>query len=433
MNCPRILVLSNNAISTTDSNGRTLGNFFINYPKELISQFCINFNNPNYDICNNYYVISDSTAFQSYCKNKNYEYTPNNRFKVEKKFKKKKISCNFLTNRNALTMLLRNRIWSSYKWKGKSFDNWLNNFNPQLVLLQIGDLPFMYDFAVKISTDLNIPIILYNSENYYFKEYCYFKDKKFDFLYPKFHKKLISSFDNLMSHVSGCIYISEELKKLYEKKFNNDSIFIMTSSSLPKIRKELFSKNENKIVTYFGNLSNNRHKSIIEIAKSLQEINSHFKLDVYGKIYSKKVEQELQKCSAINYKGFLSYEEITNIIINSDLLIHAESMDDFYIKDIEYGFSTKLADCLASGVPLLMYSSDKLKSYDYLKKNACAFLVNKSNDLKNILFEALYDDEKRNQIVFNALKIAKCNHEIASNSQKFIDFIMKFFEKYGGN
>ncbi|MEG2402761.1 MAG: hypothetical protein RSB34_07500, partial [Muribaculaceae bacterium] len=65
MKYPRTLVISNNSFSLTNSNGRTLGNFFIGWPKESLAQFCISSDGPNYDICNNYYCITDKEALKA--------------------------------------------------------------------------------------------------------------------------------------------------------------------------------------------------------------------------------------------------------------------------------------------------------------------------------------------------------------------------------
>lgn len=68
---PRILIVSNNCLSKSDSNGRTLGNFVSAWPKENVAQFCIHDRDKDWDVCSNYYVISDAQAVKAFVLGKN--------------------------------------------------------------------------------------------------------------------------------------------------------------------------------------------------------------------------------------------------------------------------------------------------------------------------------------------------------------------------
>ena len=59
------------------------------------------------------------------------------------------------------------------------------------------------------------------------------------------------------------------------------------------------------------------------------------------------------------------------VIANSDLLVHVESFEKFYTRDLKYAFSTKIADSLASGIPLFMYGAEQISCTRYLKNNNC--------------------------------------------------------------
>ena len=51
---PRLLVLSNNSFSKSNSNGRTLGSLLQGWPKDKIAQFCISTDGPDFEVCDNY-------------------------------------------------------------------------------------------------------------------------------------------------------------------------------------------------------------------------------------------------------------------------------------------------------------------------------------------------------------------------------------------
>ena len=70
---------------------------------------------------------------------------------------------------------------------------------------------------------------------------------------------------------------------------------------------------------------------------------------------------------------------------NSDLLIHAESFDNEFKQIVKNSISTKIADSLASGVPIVAYGPEGIASIDYLIKNeqpnASFFIDNKTTKL----------------------------------------------------
>ena len=64
----KVLVVSNNCFSLSNSNGRTLGNLFAGWPKSDLAQFCVIAQDPNWDLCDNYYCLEDMTVLKSFMK-----------------------------------------------------------------------------------------------------------------------------------------------------------------------------------------------------------------------------------------------------------------------------------------------------------------------------------------------------------------------------
>ena len=64
-NNPRVLVISNNGFSKTNSNGRTLGSLFQGCPKDKLAQFYISVDNLDYSVCENYFNFTDKEALLS--------------------------------------------------------------------------------------------------------------------------------------------------------------------------------------------------------------------------------------------------------------------------------------------------------------------------------------------------------------------------------
>lgn len=413
---PKILILSNECFSEMSSNGRTLGNFFIGWDKENIAQFFIQNETPDFKYCNNFFKVTDKDVLKSLALKKLGG-------KVELKIEEnKKINNQLVTSKkikkNPLTMIVRNFVWRIGLWKRNGFYNWIKEFNPDIVLLQAGDSPFMYDLAYDISKKFKIKLVIYNSEGYYFKNFDYFKSKGLPHLfYPIFIKILKNNLEKTYKQSSYVFYLCDELKKEYNKIFNEKStVFYTSSEMLPALKEE---KNEEFIISYCGNLGINRHRSLIEIADTVQKIDSNIFINIYGKAPTEQVKKELEECKGIKYHGMVSYEKVQEIMYKSDLLLHVESFDEFYKEDLKFAFSTKIADSLSCGKSFLLYAPENLACTKYIIENKVAHVVTEKDKLYNTLFEIIEDERFRKKYISNALIISEKNHRQKNNCIKF--------------
>ncbi|KAF0091903.1 MAG: hypothetical protein FD141_87 [Fusobacteria bacterium] len=421
---PKILVVSHNCFSKHGSNGRTLGNLFINWPKESLAQFYINNELPNSEVCNNYFRITDIEVLNSYYKRKNIgthitdliketdnEDSVNNSKKFNELYRKSRKKTNF-------KYIVRNLLWNMNKWRKKEFQIWVEKFNPDLILLQIGDYSFMHRIALDLSKLRGIPIILYNSEDYYFKD-----KKSLSPLYHLFRFGYKRQFENVINYSSHSIYNSKMLQDTYLKKFDHESSVIMTSTEIePSPDKK---KNESITFSYLGNLGVGRHEPLIEIANTLHEIDSNLFLDLYGSVPDGIIGKLLSECDSIRLKGFVSYEQVKKVLMESDVLVHAENFSEYYQWDLKHAFSTKIADYLASGTCFLCYAPSNFASTKYLLDNKVAFVVTEKKHLKKILQELLECENNRQIFSGAALEISKFNHNIIKNSWKFEKIILQ--------
>lgn len=419
---PRILVISNNCFSKTDSNGRTLGNFFMGWPKERLAQFYIQNAYPDLDVCENYFRVTDSQALKSIFGKKR-----GGRVKksdaVSDTVSNSAVSTN-KTKRNALTMILRNIVWKIGFWKKCGFDLWVDEFCPQAVLLQAGDNSFMFALARKTAEKYKAPLFIYNSEGYYFKNFDYFGAKGIaHLLYPIFRVGFCREFRRTQKHTAFNFYICDGLKKAYDEEFDTPSVVLYTSSGVVPLEKA--TPHNGFTVSYLGNLGVGRHEGLIEIANALQDISENYYLNVYGKISNEAVKTAFDNCKGIRYQGFVSYDGVIEVMKNSDLLVHTESFSDFYKEDLKFAFSTKIADSLASGRCFLLYAPNTVECYKYLQQNQLAYTISSSDKLKETLSLLASNQEARGKYTENALKAVESNHSIKNNRIRFADIICK--------
>ena len=403
---PRVLVLSNECFSRTSSNGRTLGNFFANWPKEKLAQFFIS-GIPSSDYCENYFQVSDRQALNALINRKDIGGKVNS--------ESQKIGSvggigKGNTKRNALTMLIRECVWETGSWQKSGYWNWIKEFDPQIVLLQAGDCAFMFHLACKTAKKTQAKLVIYNSEGYYFKDFDYFKSTGVGhLLFPLFLSKLKSTIRKGYNQADYAIFNCEALRKDFCREFSVHSDVVYTATDLLDniSTKET---NEDFTVTYAGNLGVGRPNSLVDIANTLQKINKDYFLDVYGSIPNDTVKKIFDECCGIRFHGQISYDEVRKKMAESDILIHAEGFDPYYIKDLKYAFSTKIADCLASNRCFLMYAPSSFAETQYLLENRAAYVASTKEELEIVLRQLTNNPETRDKYIENALGLAKKNH-----------------------
>ena len=421
---PRVLVISNNSFSNTDSNGRTLGNLFKGWPKEKLAQFCISTDGPNFDLCDNYYCLTDREVLDAFLhlrKAEGRRLVPENQVKTTGSRGEGK--------KTLMMMLARNIIWGRNRWRSKGFEKWMSEFNPEAILLFFSDSAFMLQIGTTLSEELDVPLMMYNTEGYYFfnSNYCRTKTKWDWLLFPIYQGLYRRQVRKTMRRVVFSMYLNQLLQADYDKVFGGPSAVLYTSSAL-QFEEHPFNS-DNPTFSYIGNLTFNRPKALMEVADVLQEINKSFVLNIYGKPLNEETEKELRNHPGIAYKGFIPYAEVLRVIHNSDVLFHAETSDERWEESLRYGFSTKIADSVSSGTCFVLYAPSHIACAQYIQSTKSGWFADNRDDLRRCVEEILNNDSKRKAVLENAKRTAEANHSLLKNSRVFQQIICDIVKK----
>ena len=416
----RVLVLSNNCFSLSNSNGRTLGNLFEGWPKSDLAQFCVIAQDPNWDLCDNYYCLEDKTVLKSFvkCKKAVGRRLFNQGTKQLSETKRANIG-----KKTLYKVALREIIWSGKRWCSKNFQQWLDDFNPDQVVFQFGDTIFMFKIALYIATSRNIPLVIYNTEGYYFfPRNWHHKSLGDSWLFKLYRRAYRKKVEAIMRIASHSIYLNDKLKADYDKVFNVQSSVIYNSCSISKSEEPLFSADRPRI-SYLGNLGLDRDSALMEIGALLQEINSDYKIDIYGSA-DEAMKQRFAAAPGVDYIGRVSYEKVKDVISKSDILFHVETEKGYYESQLQYAFSTKIADSLASGRCFVIYAPSHLACSQYVINNKCGWVATNKEELKSVLESIIYNKTERDEIIKTSLKVAMQNHDLSTNAKLFQSIIL---------
>lgn len=415
MEYPRILVISHTSFTKANSMGSTLASYFTGYDPNCMAQFYIKEMTPDIPVCRRYFCTTDNEIVRKLL----HPFTSTVGKAIELNEKNEILEGKTATRSSAggsrhrdLALLMRKILWSTRTWYNKRFREWIADFSPQIILVQPGDFSYLLDMGVFLSKKLDIPVIVHQSESYYLKEY----EKKTP-LYRLFRYDFKRAYERLMTRTSCCVYLCEALERDYGRFFDVPAETIMkATNTVPAKSGRSFDRNNVKFI-YGGNLGEavGRCGPLAELGREVRKLGHH--IDVYT--FSTGVHMsELTPENGIILHGSIPYDQLQEEIKNSDFVLHIESQDPWHIKDLEYAFSTKIADMLASGVCSIVYGSDRIASVRYFKEHSLACVIERQEDIAQKLREVIDDSSLRNGYIDRALDQAAKEHSPDVNSER---------------
>lgn len=426
----KVLILSHNPISTHQSMGKTFLSLFNSFESKDLCQLYIYPSLPDVDVCNSYFRITDKGILKSYFKfkadgreiSKSEILATNNVIfenpNDEEKYRNKK-------NKQAFRMILRDMMWRFAPWYSANLKKWLLKEKPEVIFVAPGDAKFIYNMALKISKEFKIPIVTYVCDEYYFVK------KPNDILGKIRVFCLKKKIKQLICKTSHIVTICEELKQVYSKGFSVPATVIMTGTSYSLATSPLIKKDP-KSITYMGNIRCNRFNSLAEIGRELKKLNNQkgtdFSLNIYTAEKDESVLNALKGIDTIKLCGYVSGNDFYRVFHNADMLLHTEAFDEKSIDSVKNSVSTKIADSLASGIPLLAYGPKEVASMQHLIDNKCAIVATKCADLKTMLETAFFDTDVKKATCENALMTAKKFHNSVQNSKRLYSIMEKINE-----
>ena len=371
-NYKRVLIISNNALSLTKNNGKTLESFFVNFPAECLAQLYFSDEIPESSCCNNFFSISERDII-----NKIFVKRRNKKNNSENK------SSNIVLNRDKYSQseffrVIRELLWRKSFWKSDKLYCWVKQFAPEIIFFCGGDSGFAYTITESIQKNTEAKLVLYLTDDYILgKANCnlFYKIRKL-YIFSKMRKCIKKA--NLF------FTISDKMSKTYEEIFKKESRSILNLSNYgeSKLKTDF---GEEVVFTYMGGFSYGRDKVLIELGNALREYNeSNSMLKTSLEIYSTdmsstEIINEFMKNKTIKFGGKLNSIGVKKKLKDTDILVHVESFDHYNREKTRYSISTKIPEYLSSKRLIVAIGPDDIASMEYLKD--VAICINRQQDI----------------------------------------------------
>lgn len=398
----RLLVISNNVLSTTKNNGKTVLSYIDVLPKNNVRQLYFSAEHPEvpgYE----YFCISDKNVIKGILNPlaRGKRCLVRNGGKIERTQ-----SLKATVGKNALTRAIREILWMN-GWKSRQLIDWLDEFKPMAVFFVAGDSIFAYSIYRFVLTRYDAIGSLYITDDYIMPR----KDNSFldEFL----RRKIIKNIDESLKMTKNFYTISTPMKIAYSDLFERDSKLIVNMTEPLKTIRTI-NKSKHLTLVYAGSLYYGRDKILSRLAEEINIYNGKSKtLKAFLKIYtnakmSDDTKKKLEIDGSCGCFGSLNKEELRIELNNADILVFVESFDLDQIEKTRFSLSTKVPEYLSLEKPILAIGPRGIGSIEYL--DGVSMLVDRDDLIYKGIAELLDSQEIRDTLAKEAYKKYEKNH-----------------------
>lgn len=358
-----ILVISNNAFSSTDNNGKTIASILESIKGYEISQLYFNPKSPSALLKSNFFSITDNQMIDKFLNKTSITNKSSNSGKsgTHGHFKR----------------LLREIIWRKKYWNTDELNNWLDRIKPTIILFVAGDSGFAYNITKYVHSKYKTKLITYITDDYILNNFTL---NIFEIIRTyQIKKKLL----NLFSISTQVLTISPVMEEKYRLLYGLKSrIMANKTKYLDNYYKE--KKNEKKIILYAGGLHYGRLRSIILLAKKIKQLklDTNYEINVYtNSNYSPQKINKLTNVLKI-YEG-IDEDSLKHKYSEADVLLFVESFKRKHIKKTKLSFSTKIPEYISIGKPILTIGPKSVGSVKFLSD--ISHMITKKRDFETTL------------------------------------------------
>ena len=403
-----ILIVSPTPWDDNNSFGNSFSNIFGGNPNYEIANIYLQEGAPNTTVCKRFFQISEKTLIKRIFKPstpigfETYN-SPGVKNQDSNVMKKAKIL------RWQILFWIRDAIWGTGKWRSESLDQFIHDFNPDLIVQ-----PIFYEFYVNriglyAQRLTGAPMVGYISDdNYTLKQFSlspfYWIDR---LIKRRYVKKTIDSCKLLY-------VITEQQKSEYEKIFGNKCKVLFKGGDFTQQLDYI--PNQPVRYVYTGNLGSGRWKSLAKLAESIHRGNANGQkafLEIYsGTPLSNKALRALSIDGSSYFKGRVDVSMIPAIQSSADVLVHVEpfSLSERYTARLSC--STKIVDYMAAGRAILGIGWEQSGAIVYLRENSAAAIVSDPNQMDDVVWRLTTDKDYRKSLADKSFMLGMSNHRI---------------------
>jgi hypothetical protein len=412
----RIIIISHTPWDENNSFGNSFSNIFGDKNKYDIANIYCSPGNPNTNICNRFYQITERDIVKSWFNPKYLSGKEvNNSEDVTAEATSQSNEMNKYLSilkriRLQIFFWIRDFIWSIGSWKSLELNQFILDFNPDLIFLPVYYSAYMNNVGLYTQKIARVKIAGYISDD------CYTL-KQFS-LSPLFWIDRLIKRRYVKKGIDACavLYvITPKQKQEYEKIFGNKCKVLYKGGNF--LAQPVTKKNSETLsIVYTGNIYDGRWRTLELIGKALKKINKlepKAQLFIYTQNHiGLRIKKRLTIPDSLFLMGGVTVENVKKIQESADILVHVESFQLTERYKSRLSFSTKIVDYLERGRCILAVGWAESGGIEYLKSHDAAYVITSRSSIQAKLEQLFGNRSLIKDFAEKAFKLGKENHQI---------------------
>lgn len=429
----RILLISHNALSFHNNNGKTLASIFEGWNPNSLAHLYFNNETPESSCFKNFFKVTDIDVLKAFaCMGTRSVGTvvvaTGGSSKLDVQAKDSGQFFSYVRSNESIKLLLRDVIFSSGLWFSPCLRQWLSLFNPESIFFLGGNSVFSFLVSRKIANFFKVPFDVYITDDYILNANPHGLLENFNY------KRLCRVYRDAFANARHVFVIGDEMAEAFKKEYEREFIPVMNSIRMPETlsKYNFLPKQLDQIdVVYAGGLHLGRDESLVEFGRLIKSVSSQLGINIRLSVYSLQQPNNniLHKFneSGVCFVGAMGHEDLAFRLEKADILLHVESFEATYVAKTKLSISTKIPEYLASGTCLIAYGPSSLASIRIIKNNDIGLSLTEMDDkeiLRSKLISVVTQDEVRYGLAKRGFEFAKKNFDkdiIKDRVQKILD------------
>ena len=431
MPLPRILIFGQ-VFNWSTGGGITLSNLFKDWDKDKLAVANTGhaFSDVNTDICNSYYLLGNKEHKWIFPFNKLQRKFTSGVFEITKNIdkngnKKQREAYKTGFRKKIVTQVLFPFLeyWglfhtiSSLKIS-EEFRNWLNNFKPEVLYVQVSNRVGIL-FAQELHSYLKIPLVIHNMDDWP----STISQK--GLLKRYWHKKIDKDFRTLINQSSLLMTISDDMANEYKKRYKKKSVTFHNTIDIgfwKQYQRNDYELHETPTILYAGRIGPGVETSLELIAKAVQQVKEEFHISIKFILQTQENLPWFNKYNCVKHSPPVPYKDLPKKFSESDFLILPYDFSEESINFIRFSMPTKAPEYMISGTPIIIFAPEMTAIVNHAKKFNWAIVITKksSSELVKAIIFLIQNKGARETIGVNAKKIAEKDFDSNIVGDRFI-------------
>lgn len=420
----RILIVSPTPWDDNNSFGNSFSNIFGGNSNYEIANIYLQEGLPNTEVCQRFFQISEKTLIRRLFRPsipigiETYN-APGVKNLDSPMMKRAKIL------RWQILFWARDAIWATGKWHSSSLDDFIRDFNPDIIFQPIFYEYYVNRIGLYAQQLTGAPMIGYISDdNYTLKQFSlsplYWVDRLIKRRYVK----------RTIDRCQLLYVITEQQRKEYNNIFGDKCKVLFKGGDFGKLPP--YSSNEPVRYVYTGNLGSGRWKTLAALAKSIERQNKDGQkaiLEIYSATsLSQKALKSLSIEGSSYFKGRVDVSQVPAIQAAADVLVHVEpfSLTERYTARLS--FSTKIVDYMAAGRAILGIGWEQSGAIVYLRENGAAAIVTDPKKMDDVVGRLTTEHDYRQRLTEESFRLGRRNHQIDEIRTRLYNDLVKYVD-----